>query len=402
MLAAGPTGIGFLVGGAATWVLVAVGGDPTVVSTPIVAIVATLQYFDARIRFEGFDLQVIAAELGPHACRRLTSPVRPPAAGRCGRRPTASSPDPSSTRTSAASSSGPATRWVDWLEDLLGELAGGGGGQLVGWAVVVVLRPSPRWSSPSASPGAPGGTRACHRRARRARRPPAEWRAEAADHEAAGRWRPALRCRYRALRGRPRRPGPRRGGARRTRASTGARSTPPSPTWPPPSTGPRASSRGAWYGGPRPPARTRPPASASSRPRPRRGVVKDGLGRGGPSPGRASCWPCSSSAGPDGDGPPLDPSSSGRLGTRALVLLLEDLGADVSVHDGGPEADDDVALVLADALDDGERAAVRRHVERRRAPRGGRPVLAPPARPARPTPWATGAPRAGVRRPRPA
>jgi hypothetical protein len=30
-------------------------------------------------------------------------------------------------------------------------------------------------------------------------RSPAEWRAEAAAHEAAGRWRDALRCRYRAL-----------------------------------------------------------------------------------------------------------------------------------------------------------------------------------------------------------
>jgi hypothetical protein len=31
------------------------------------------------------------------------------------------------------------------------------------------------------------------------RRPAAEWRAEAEAHETAGRWRPALRCRYRAL-----------------------------------------------------------------------------------------------------------------------------------------------------------------------------------------------------------
>lgn len=30
-------------------------------------------------------------------------------------------------------------------------------------------------------------------------RRPADWHAEAAEHEAAGRWRPALRCRYRAL-----------------------------------------------------------------------------------------------------------------------------------------------------------------------------------------------------------
>ena len=33
------------------------------VTTPIVAIVATLLYFDARIRNEGFDLQVMALYL---------------------------------------------------------------------------------------------------------------------------------------------------------------------------------------------------------------------------------------------------------------------------------------------------------------------------------------------------
>ena len=46
------------------WLLLAFGAIVTaLVTQPIVAIVATLQYFDARIRFEGFDLQVIAAEL---------------------------------------------------------------------------------------------------------------------------------------------------------------------------------------------------------------------------------------------------------------------------------------------------------------------------------------------------
>ncbi len=82
---------------------------------------------------------------------------------------------------------------------------------------------------------------------------------------------------------------------------------------------------------------------------------------------------------PRSDGPPLDPSSSGRLGTRALVLLLEDLGADVSVREGAPADGDDVALVLSDALDDGERDAVRRHVED-----GGRLVVADPTSPLQP------------------
>jgi hypothetical protein len=46
------------------WVLLAVGAIlASLVSEPVVAIAATLLYFDARIRNEGFDLQIIAAEL---------------------------------------------------------------------------------------------------------------------------------------------------------------------------------------------------------------------------------------------------------------------------------------------------------------------------------------------------
>jgi hypothetical protein len=76
---------------------------------------------------------------------------------------------------------------------------------------------------------------------------------------------------------------------------------------------------------------------------------------------------------PGGDGPPLDPSSTEPLGTRALVLLLEDLGAEVDVREGGPAAGDDVVLLLADTLDDGGRRAVADHVEG-----GGRLVVADP------------------------
>jgi hypothetical protein len=65
-----PTFAGLIVGLEWGWILLAVGAILTaLVTTPIVAIVATLQYFDARIRFEGFDLQVIAAELGPARAR---------------------------------------------------------------------------------------------------------------------------------------------------------------------------------------------------------------------------------------------------------------------------------------------------------------------------------------------
>jgi hypothetical protein len=86
-----------------------------------------------------------------------------------------------------------------WFDDLLGELAGGGGGQLVGWAVVIVLTTAAvvfavRFTRGARrDPGVVEGRPFVHRRTA------AEWRAEAADHEAAGRWRPGLRCRYRAL-----------------------------------------------------------------------------------------------------------------------------------------------------------------------------------------------------------
>lgn len=58
---------------------------------------------------------------------------------------------------------------------------------------------------------------------------------------------------------------------------------------------------------------------------------------------------------PGGDGAPLDPASTGRFGTRGLVLLLRELGAQVRVPAGGPTTSDDVVLVLEDRLDDAER-----------------------------------------------
>jgi len=52
------------------WILSAVGEIlPALVTMPFVAIVATLVYFDLRIRSEGFDLQMIAAELARGAAR---------------------------------------------------------------------------------------------------------------------------------------------------------------------------------------------------------------------------------------------------------------------------------------------------------------------------------------------
>ena len=51
--------------------------------------------------------------------------------------------------------------------------------------------------------------------------------------------------------------------------------------------------------------------------------------------------------GGDDTGEPLDPRSTGPLGARALVVLLEELGADVSI---GPAASGDVAVILVDEL----------------------------------------------------
>jgi hypothetical protein len=59
-----PVAVGAIFGGGFAWLLVALGGIlGVVVSAPLIAITATLIYFDLRIRFEGFDLQIMAADL---------------------------------------------------------------------------------------------------------------------------------------------------------------------------------------------------------------------------------------------------------------------------------------------------------------------------------------------------
>lgn len=74
------------------------------------------------------------------------------------------------------------------------------------------------------------------------------------------------------------------------------------------------------------------------------------------------------------DGPPLDPRSDGPLGTSALVSLLDRLGAEVDLSAGLPEPGDDVALLLADRLDEDQAAEVRAWVRR-----GGTLVVTDPA-----------------------
>ena len=93
-------------------------------------------------------------------------------------------------------------RLLDELSELAGKVVGGigPGNAVIAWvavAAVSALLAFGLWRAIRAlqtDPGAPGGGVAVDGR----RRPPADWRAEAAAHEAAGRWRDALRCTWRA------------------------------------------------------------------------------------------------------------------------------------------------------------------------------------------------------------
>jgi hypothetical protein len=59
-----PATAALLIGPRSAWPLLALAAIlGSLVGTPIVAIVATLLYFDGRIRQEGFDLQLMADEL---------------------------------------------------------------------------------------------------------------------------------------------------------------------------------------------------------------------------------------------------------------------------------------------------------------------------------------------------
>jgi hypothetical protein len=64
---------------------------------------------------------------------------------------------------------------------------------------------------------------------------------------------------------------------------------------------------------------------------------------------------------PPASGLPLDPRSSDSEGTRALVLVLERLGADVELADRLPLDDPDVVLVLSDSHDPDTAERLRDH-----------------------------------------
>ena len=82
---------------------------------------------------------------------------------------------------------------------------------------------------------------------------------------------------------------------------------------------------------------------------------------------------------PADEGDPLDPRGTGPLGTKALVLLLERMGAEVDITRAAPTADVDVVLVLADDLSERRRDDVRDWVRD-----GGTLVVTDPSSPLTP------------------
>jgi hypothetical protein len=83
------------------------------------------------------------------------------------------------------------------------------------------------------------------------------------------------------------------------------------------------------------------------------------------------------------DDEPFDPDGTGGDGARALVLLLEELGAEVTVDEGVPGADVDTAVALADTFDPDRAAGLLDWVDD-----GGTLVVADPSSPF--TPIVTG------------
>ncbi len=82
-----------------------------------------------------------------------------------------------------------------------------------------------------------------------------------------------------------------------------------------------------------------------------------------------------------GNGPALSPTSTAGAGTRGLVVLLSELGADVRVGQSVPDASARVALLLHDGLDERSRQALGGWVEG-----GGTLVVTDPDSPLSATP----------------
>lgn len=90
-----------------------------------------------------------------------------------------------------------------WFEDLIGRVLeaafSGGAGSLIGWVVLLGAVAAIIWFATRLGRTVQVDRRVGVRLEGVHRRTPAEWRAEAEDHEASGDWKLALRGRYRAL-----------------------------------------------------------------------------------------------------------------------------------------------------------------------------------------------------------
>jgi hypothetical protein len=97
----------------------------------------------------------------------------------------------------------PLERARQWVEREVGELFesafSGSAGSLVGWAVLAAGLAAALWFGTRFGRTVQSGRGVAVTVEHGHQRTPGEWRSEAADHEAAGRWKQALRCRYRAL-----------------------------------------------------------------------------------------------------------------------------------------------------------------------------------------------------------
>ena len=101
----------------------------------------------------------------------------------------------------------PIRRALNWLGDKLGKLiekllsafGGGGGGSLVAWVILALVVAGIVWLIVLRIRRGPVVTVAARHVVIDRSREPSDWRAEADEHARHGRFRDALRCRYRAL-----------------------------------------------------------------------------------------------------------------------------------------------------------------------------------------------------------
>ena len=94
---------------------------------------------------------------------------------------------------------------------------------------------------------------------------------------------------------------------------------------------------------------------------------------------------------PPEDGAPLSPDGTGPAGAKGLVLLLEDLGAEVRVTNEVPDDDTDVVLLLSDQTNDTQQEQLGRWIGD-----GGTLVVADPASTFAPVPSGSVDPLGGV------